>query len=133
MEVLSVDTAGAFDKVSHTGVLHNLRNIGMKGAFLDWLRDYLTGLSLEVVIGDKSSDRYPISAGVAQGSILGPSLFLVYVNDADSCLGPGSEMGTFADDTTLYACFNTRDDAIHQADTPSFRQCVTGMGNKVAY
>ena len=116
VEVLAVDIAGAFDKVFHTGVLHKLRNIGVKGHLLDWLRDYLTGRSLEVVIGGKSSDRYPISAGVPQGSILGAFLFLVYVNDADSCLAPGSEMGTFADDITLYACFNTRDDAI-QADS----------------
>ena len=57
MEVLAVDIAGAFDKVSHTGVLHKLRNIGVKGALLDWRRDYLTGRSLEVVIGGKSSDR----------------------------------------------------------------------------
>ena len=117
VDVLAADLAGAFDKVSHAGVLHKLQNIGVKGALLDWLRDYLTGRLLEVVIGGKSSDRYPISAGVPQGSILGPSLFQVVVNDADSCLAPGSEMGTFADGTTLYACVKIRDDAIHQADS----------------
>ena len=67
------------------------------------LTDYLMHRSLKVVVGGKCSQPRPIRAGVPQGSILGPTLFLLYVNDADTCLSPGTEMAVYADDTTLYS------------------------------
>jgi len=101
--VLAVDIAGAFDKVSHTGVLYKSEVCGLAGPLLKWLTSYLTDRSLRCVVGGKTSSLYPIRAGVPQGSILGPSLFLIYVNDAPESLLPGSDLEAFADDTTLYA------------------------------
>jgi len=58
---------------------------------------------MRCVVGGRSSDNYPVEAGVPQGSILGPTLFLIYVNDAVDCLRPGVKLEAYADDKTLYS------------------------------
>lgn len=102
-QVLAVDIAGAFDRVSHTGILHKAQQAGVEGALLRWLTDYLQNRSLKVVVGGQTSQPYAISAGVPQGSLLGPTMFLLYVSDIDSCLTRGTKLSSFADDTTLYS------------------------------
>ena len=101
--VLAIDIAGAFDRVSHTGVLHKARVYGILGDLHRWLQDYLCNRTLQVLISGQTSARRPVKAGVPQGSILGPTLFLVYVNDLEDHLPIGSNLASFADDTTLYA------------------------------
>jgi len=120
--VLALDIAGAFDKVSHTGLLHKLGNLGIGGNLLAWIRDYLDKRTLQVVVNGQRSKSFPIRAGVPQGSILGPTLFLVYVNDAESCLAEGTSMGVFADDTTLYSLVRTRAEV--PASTASLQRSV---------
>ena len=102
-QVIAVDIAGAFDRVSHVGVIAKAQEAGIGGKLLHWLMDYLTDRKANVVIGGYSSDPHTIGAGVPQGSILGPTLFLLYVRDIDQCLCPDSQLVTFADDTTLYS------------------------------
>ena len=63
------------------------------------MTSYLTDRNLQAVVGGATSSRFPVTADVPQGSILGPTLFLVYVNDAADILPPGALP---ADDTTLY-------------------------------
>ena len=106
---LAVDIAGAFDKVSHPGVLAKAQQCGIHGQLLAWLRSYLHDRNLTVVVGGQSSPLFPIKAGVPQGSLLGPTLFLLYVNDAEQCLAPGSSLAVYADDTTLYALIRNPD------------------------
>ncbi|XP_065174836.1 uncharacterized protein LOC135804803 [Sycon ciliatum] len=103
VRVLAVDIAGAFDKVSHRGVLHKAASYGITGPLLNWLSDYLYDRKLQAVVGGASSEPYKIDAGVPQGSILGPTLFLLYVNDACDVLPEGITPAVYADDTTLYA------------------------------
>lgn len=100
--VLAVDIAGAFDRVWHKGLLHKAQCYGISGTLLRWLQSYLSGRQLTVVIDGQSSSPYPISAGVPQGSILGPSLFLLYINDAEDHLPPTTRLAAYADDTTLF-------------------------------
>ena len=102
--VLAIDIAGAFDKVSHTGLRYKASMYGLKGTLLGWLAKYLDGRRLHVVVGGQQSSEFPIQSGVPQGSILGPTLFLVYVNDSEDALQEGTDIGTYADDTTLYQC-----------------------------
>ena len=102
VRTLAVDIAGAFDKVSHLGVLHKLHSYGIAGTLHQWMTSYLTDRNLQVVAGGATFSRFPVTAGVPQGSILGPTLFLVYVNDAADILPPGAVPATYAYDTTLY-------------------------------
>ena len=94
-----MDIAGAFDRVSHVGVIAKAQEAAIGGKLLHWLLDYLTDRKANVVVGCFSSDPHTIGAGVPQGSILGPTLFLLYVRDIDYCLCPDSQL--YADDTTL--------------------------------
>ena len=102
-QVIAVDIAGAFDRVSHAGVLHKAQQAGVGGSLLNCLKAYLTDRYMQVVIDGHRSAPHPIQAGVPQGSILDPTLFILYVSDIDQCLSPGSKLATFADDTTLYS------------------------------
>ena len=109
--VLAVDIAGAFDRVSHPGVLHKAATLGIGGSLLQWLRDYLRNRTLSAIVNGQESAEFQIKAGVPQGSILGPTLFLMYVNDAETCLSPSTRMGVYADDTTLYTIIRSRHDS----------------------
>ena len=101
--ILAVDIAGAFDRMSHVGVLHKARNAGITGPLHTWLSSYLSSRSLRCLVGGYTSTQYPITAGVSQGSILGPTLFLLYVNDAPSVLMDDAQLEAYADDTTHYS------------------------------
>ena len=94
------DISKAFDKVWHRGLLYKLHCIGIRGTLLNWLTDYLKDRRQAVVIKGKTSTFRPIQAGVPQGSVLGPLLFLVYINDIVEHVN--SSVKLFADDTSMY-------------------------------
>ena len=110
VRILAVDIAGAFDKVSHCGVLHKLASYGITGDLLNWLASYLNGRKLQVVIGGQQSTLLPICSGVPQGSLLGPTLFLAYINDCEGVIPHGVGLAIYADDTTLYQCIPAHKD-----------------------
>ena len=103
-----LDFQKAFDKVNHNITIEKLSRAGITGPILDLIKSYLTGRTQTVRIGSSVSSQLPIYSGVPQGSILGPLLFLVYINDLpkcvmSSCYGYADDykiMGT--DQTTLY-------------------------------
>ena len=111
VRILAVDIAGAFDKVSHRGLLHKAEAYGISGPLLDWLRAYLVDRSISAVVGGHASQARSIDAGVPQGSVLGPTLFLLYVNDLEDFLPEGAHLAVYADDTTLYVTVETAADA----------------------
>ena len=94
------DVSKAFDRVWHKSLLFKLRQHGIIGSLLDWTSDYLKDRCQRVVIRSCVSNLKPVYAGVPQGSVLGPLLFLIYVNDiADSLL---SLTRLFEDDSSLF-------------------------------
>ena len=94
------DISKAFDRVWHKCLLHKLSGIGCSDIVVQWFASYLSGRQQCVVINGQSSDWALINAGVPQGFILGPLLFLIYINDIVTDIG--SSIRLFADDTSLY-------------------------------
>ncbi|CAB4023750.1 Hypothetical predicted protein, partial [Paramuricea clavata] len=97
-----VDFAKAFDKVSHKLLLTKLHKFGIRGDLLSWFENYLSGRYQRVTVLDETSGTLPVLSGVPQGSILGPLLFLVYVNDLLHSISGESTVAMFADDTKCY-------------------------------
>ena len=103
LEVRSVflDMSKAFDKVWHQGLIFKLKQNGVCGQLLKLLSDYLSNRFQRVVINGQSSSWAPILSGVPQGSVLGPLLFLIFVNDLET--GITSNVKFFADDVSLFS------------------------------
>ena len=98
------DISKAFDRVWHKGLLYKLRCMGCSSRVVKWFERYLSQRRQRVVINGQSSDWVHILAGVPQGSILGPLLFLIYINDIVKHIGCSIRL--FADDTSLYIIVN---------------------------
>ena len=94
------DISKAFDRVWHRGLLYKLQAVGISGSVLQWFTDYLANSRQRVVLPGAASNWLFIKAGVPQGSILGPLLFLLYINDIVEDIQ--STVRLFADDTSLY-------------------------------
>ena len=118
VRVLAIDIAGAFDRVSHAGLLHKVASMGIAGQLLTWLSDYLSGRRLQVVVGGQHSAIFPIHAGVPQGSILSPTLFLLYINDAECCISPDTRLAVHSDDATLYSMIQAMTDINTSTESP---------------
>ena len=95
-----VDMRKAFDSVNHDVLLRKLKVCGCSDKALKWFKSYLCYREQYTVIDGKSSSRRSTSSGVPQGSVLGPLLFAIYINDLPLCVNSGN-MYMFADDATL--------------------------------
>lgn len=117
--VIFLDLAKAFDSVPHERLLLKLNRYGIGGNLLLWLRNFLTNRKQRVVIRGTSSEWSPVISGTPQGTILGPILFLIYINDITANVK--SKIKIFADDTKIYREMNDpiADTAILQSDLNS--------------
>ena len=101
---MALDISKAFDRVWHAGFLHKLGSYGISGQIFGLISFILFSVinkQLQVVLDGKSSQEYPFNTGVPQCSILGPTLFLLYINDLpDDVI---CNVAIYADDTTLYS------------------------------
>ena len=104
--VVFVDLKKAFDTVIHDILLKKLQRYGIKGPALQLSRSYLSNRQQKCQIGNFVSSKQPIKCGVPQGSILGPLLFLLYINDLPECL-TNTKPRLFADETNLTASSNS--------------------------
>ena len=96
-----LDISKAFGRMWHAGLLHKLTSYGISRQIFGVISSFLSNRRLRVVLDGKCSQEYPVNAGVPQGSILGPTLFLLYINDLpDDVI---CNIAIYADDTTLYS------------------------------
>ena len=96
-----LDISKAFGKVWHKGLLYKLEQNGIKGLLLNILKDFLKSRKQRVVLNGQHSSWSDVLADLAQGSILGPLLFLLYINDLSDGLNCNPKL--FADDTSLFS------------------------------
>ena len=116
-QAVALDISKAFNRVLHAGLLHKLKSYGHLGKIFGLISSFLSNRQLRVVLDGKSSQEYPVNSGVPQGSILGPTLSLLYINDL-----PGDvicNITIYADDTTLYSKCNQASDLWQQQELAS--------------
>ena len=106
IRAVTLDISKASDRVWQAGLLHKLESYGISGQVFGLISSFLNNRQLQVVLVGKSSQEYPVNAGVPQGFILGPTLFLLYINNLpDEVI---CDIAIYADDT-LCKCYQASD------------------------
>ena len=129
---LALDISKAFDRVWHAGLLHKLKSYGILGQIFGLISSFLSNRRLRVVLDGKSLQEYSVNAGIPQGSILEPTLFLLYINDLPDVI---CNIAIYADDTTLNSKCDQASDLWQQLDLASELESDlrdTGLGQEVA-
>ena len=101
LDIAYLDFRKAFDLVSHEHLLYKMSKYGIDGKILNWVKDFLKNRTQKVVIRGTSSTTREVTSGVPQGSVLGPILFLIFINDLP--LEIISPLSLFADDSKLFS------------------------------
>ena len=101
VDVINLDYAKAFDTVDHGILLHKIKNLGISGKLGIWISNFLQNRIQKVVIDGYKSQPSPVVSGVPQGSVLGPSLFIIHLGDIGHDI-QNSTVSSFADDTRIY-------------------------------
>ena len=116
-----MDYAKAFDKVPHRRLLHKLECLRIRGSTHKGINSWLSGRTQQVVLDGQASDPVPVLSGVPQGSVLGPVLFLIFINDLPDNIR--SSVRLFADDCVLYRNIHSLQDCLTlQEDLTSLGQ-----------
>ena len=116
-QAVALDMSKAFDRDWHAGLLHKLKSYEISGQIFGLISSFLSNRRLQVILDEKSSQEYPVNAGVPQGSILRPTLFLLYINDLPNDLI--CNIAIYADDTTLYSKCDQASDLWQQLELAS--------------
>ena len=111
VDIILLDFAKAFDKVPHIRLLHKLDYYGIRGGTLSWIKEFLSGRSQQVVLEGQKSSQKEVFSGVHQGTVLGPLLFLAFINDLPDVVKT-SDARLFADDCLLYRHIRNDKDSV---------------------
>ena len=106
IDTVYLDFRKAFDSVPHKRLIKKLEGYCIKGILLEWFKNFLNGRQQRVVINGKASDWTNVLSGIPQGSILGPILFIIFINDLPGVVGNVCKL--FADDRKLYKTLNQK-------------------------
>ena len=109
VDSIYLDFAKAFDSVPHRRMISKLHSYGIKGYILDWIKDFVRTRTQVVKVNGKNSSAVPLLSGIPQGSVLGPILFIIYINDLLDNISSNELL--FADDTKIFAGIKSREDA----------------------
>ena len=109
VDCLILDFSKAFDKVAHQRLLYKFRHYGIRGNCLKWIESWLTCRSQAVVVEGERSKDVPVLSGVPQGTVLGPLMFILFINDIGENIT--SSIKLFADDCLLFREINSEQDA----------------------
>ena len=110
-DIVYFDFAKAFDSVSHDLILKKLKNIyGVDGIILRFIKSYLRGREQQVTVKGAVSEKLLARSGVPQGSIMGPFLFVLFINDIFSCISEGTMIALYADNTKIWREINCYED-----------------------
>ena len=122
-DILYLDFSKAFDSVDHSILLTKLCGYGLTGSVLCWFGDYLHGRTQRVVVDGATCSWSPVTPGVPQGSILGPLLFIIFINDLPEFIENDTEPSLYADDTKLHQTITSINDCL------SLQQSFSNLDN----
>ncbi len=105
--VAYIDFSRAFDSVCHSKLLHKLSWLGVGGSLLAWISSFLSNRAQRTKVGGSRSSEVRLKSGVPQGSVLGPLLFIIFVNDIAGHIGQNATTKLYADDVKMYTILDT--------------------------
>ena len=129
VDVAILDFSKAFDTVPHRRLLGKMEYYGITGNIHKWVESFLTGRKQAVVVDGVRSEEREVLSGVPQGTVLGPLLFLLHINDLPSVVHPDTRCRLFADDCLLYRAIDSISDQLQlQADLRALEQWAAQWG-----
>ena len=112
VDAVYLDYSKAFDSIVHAKLLFKLQKYGITDNLLEWISCFLTGRMQTVKVNNSYSEWSPVVSGVPQGSVLGPLLFVIYINDLSTSCPDLNSLFLFADDAKCFACIRSLNDCI---------------------
>ena len=125
VDVVMFDFSKAFDVVSHGVLIDKLSALGVSGRLLEWIGGFLVGRQMWVSVSSSCSSARPVLSGVPQGSVLGPLLFIIFVNHLNSFILNKSKL--FADDMKIYLKIRRADEDLLAADLSSCQRDIDAL------